>query len=80
MLPLVSEDLGSRQESIGAIFMAATIIVPQLIVAVAGPWVGHYAEQWCRKPILLIGFGLEPIRSALLGISQSPFFIMEAQT
>jgi len=80
MLPLVSEGLGSRRESLGAIFMAGTIIIPQLIVAVAAPWVGHYAEQWGRKPILLIGFGFEPIRGALFAISQSLFFVMAAQT
>ena len=80
MLPLGSEGLGSRRGRLGAIFMAGTIIIPQLIVAVAAPWVGHYAEQWGRKPILLIGFGLEPIRGALFAISQSPFFVMAAQT
>jgi hypothetical protein len=33
MLPLVSEDLGSRKESLAAILMATIIIVPQVIVA-----------------------------------------------
>ena len=79
MLPLVSEDLGSGRQSLAAILMAGTIIVPQVIVAVTAPWVGHYAEQWGRNPILLIGFTLEPIRGVLLAMSQSPVFIMAAQ-
>ena len=37
-----------------ALVMAAIIVVPQIIVAVAAPWVGHYAEQWGRRPVLLI--------------------------
>lgn len=79
MLPLVSEDLGSRRESLSVIFMAGTIILPQIIVAVLAPWVGHYAEEWGRKPILLIGFGLEPVRGALFAISQSLFSLLIAQ-
>ena len=80
MLPLVSEGLGSRRGRLGAIFMAGTIIIPQLIVAVAAPWVGHYAEQWGRKPILLMGYTLEPMRGVLLAMGQAPIFIMAAQT
>jgi hypothetical protein len=38
---LVSEDLGSRQESLGALLMAGTIVVPQFIVAIAAPWVAR---------------------------------------
>ena len=80
MLPLVSEDLGSQRQSLAAILMAGTIIVPQVIVAVMAPWVGHYAEQWGRKPILLMGFTLEPMRGVLLAMGQAPIFIMAAQT
>src|SRR6516164_3333682 len=77
MLPLVSEIWQPPREP-RAFLMAGTIAVPQFIVAIAAPCVGHYAEHWGRKAILLIGFGLAPIRDAAFAISQSPFFLMTA--
>jgi len=78
MLPLVSEIWQPPREP-RAFLMAGTIAVPQFIVAIAAPCVGHYAEHWGRKAILLIGFGLAPIRDAAFAISQSPFSLMTAQ-
>lgn len=52
------------------------IVVPQIVVAILAPWVGHYAEIWGRKPLLLIGFGVEPIRGVLIMLApNSPFLI-----
>ncbi|HJU15297.1 MAG TPA: MFS transporter [Stellaceae bacterium] len=79
MLPLVSERLGSGQGGFAALYMAATIIVPQVIVGFAAPWVGHYAEEWGRKPLLLIGLAVEPIRGVLFAFSIAFGSIMAAQ-
>jgi predicted MFS family arabinose efflux permease len=79
MLPLVSENLGSGREGLAALIMAAIIVVPQIIVAVAAPWVSHYAEQWGRKPVLLIGFGLEPLRGVLFALSASWYSMIAVQ-
>jgi predicted MFS family arabinose efflux permease len=46
---------------------------------VAAPWVGHCAEQWGRKPVLLIGFGLEPLRGVLFALSASWYSIVAIQ-
>jgi predicted MFS family arabinose efflux permease len=79
MLPLVSENLGSGRERHAALVMAAIIVVPQIIVAVVAPWIGHYAELWGRKPVLLIGFGLEPLRGILFALSASWYSIIAVQ-
>jgi len=79
MLPLVSEHLGSGRERDAALVMAAVIVVPQIIVAFVAPWVGHYAEQWGRKPMLLIGFGLEPLRGVLFALSANWYSIIAVQ-
>src|SRR5262249_51646936 len=34
--------------------------------AVLSPWVGYYSERFGRKPLLLIGFGVEALRGLLL--------------
>jgi predicted MFS family arabinose efflux permease len=79
MGPLVSEYLGSEKGGFSALVIAAMIIVPQVIVAVAAPWVGHYAEEWGRKPILLIGLALEPIRGILFAIGIAFWSLAAAQ-
>ena len=79
MLPLVTENLGSGREGHAALIVAAIIAVPQIIVAVAAPWVGHHAEEWGRKPVLLIGFGLEPLRGVLFALSASWYSLIAVQ-
>lgn len=79
MAPLISEHLGSEKGGFGALVMAAMIVVPQVIVAFAAPWVGHYAEEWGRKPVLLIGFALEPLRGILFAISTALWSLGAAQ-
>jgi MFS family permease len=79
MLLLVSENLGSGREGHAALIVAAIIVVPQIVVSVAAPWVGHYAEEWGRKPVLLIGFGLEPLRGVLFALSASWYSLMAVQ-
>ena len=65
--------------ALAGLVMAAIIVVPQIIVAVAAPWVGHYAEQWGRKPMLLARFGLEPLRGVLFALGASWYSIIAVQ-
>lgn len=65
--------------ALAGLVMAAIIVVPQIIVAVAAPWVGHYAEQWGRKPMLLVRFGLEPLRGVLFALGASWYSIIAVQ-
>jgi MFS family permease len=45
------------------------IVVPQIVVALLSPWVGYHSDKWGRKPLLLLGFGLEIIRALLFAFS-----------
>ena len=77
VLPLVGERLATTIHDRPAIWMSGLIIVPQLIVAVLAPWVGFHSEKRGRRPLLLIGFGLEPVRAGLLAMTASyPMLIM----
>ena len=66
MLPLIGEKVAVEMHANAAIWMSVLIIVPQVVVAVLAPWVGFHAEKRGRRPLLLIGFGIEPIRALLL--------------
>jgi MFS family permease len=48
------------------------IVLPQIIVALMAPWVGRQAENWGRRPLLLIGFGALPVRALLFSLVADP--------
>jgi MFS family permease len=71
MLPLIGENLARTQTTGSSLWMSGLIIVPQIVVAIFAPWVGYHSEKRGRKPLLLIGFALEPARAALLAFSNN---------
>jgi len=79
MLPLVGGALTMRSSEWATVLIAACIVVPQVVVAFASPWVGSYAEHWGRRPLLLIGFAALPIRGVLLAVVSDPSVLVAVQ-
>jgi hypothetical protein len=50
-----------------------------LVVAVLAPWVGYHSETRGRRPLLLLGFAMEPLRAALLAVSTAYPVLVVAQ-
>jgi MFS family permease len=46
-------------------FMSACVVTTQMTVAFISPWSGRKAGTWGRKPLLLIAFGVLPVRAIL---------------
>ncbi len=77
MLPLIGENLAVAKFAGSSLWMSGLIIVPQVVVAALAPWVGYHSEKRGRKPLLLIGFALAPIRAALLAFTSAyPFLVV----
>jgi predicted MFS family arabinose efflux permease len=79
MLPVVGAALVHNGESRSSLIIAALIILPQLVVALLAPWVGQQARRWGRRPLLLIGFGVLPIRALLFALTADPLFLVGLQ-
>ena len=79
MLPLIGEDLARTQATGSSIWMSGLIIIPQIVVAILAPWVGYHSEKRGRRPLLLIGFAVEPLRAALLAFSHDYAFLVIGQ-
>jgi predicted MFS family arabinose efflux permease len=79
MLPLIGENLATTMPSRTPLWMSGLIIIPQVVVALLAPWVGYHSERKGRKPLLLIGFGVEIARAALLAFSSGYGFLVAAQ-
>jgi MFS transporter len=79
MLPVVGQDLAQGETKYASLLMAGLIVVPQIVVAVLSPWVGFHSEKWGRKPLLLLGFGLEISQALLFAFSGNVPILLFAQ-
>lgn len=65
ILPLLGEMLAKGQGRSSMMFMSACVVTTQLVIALIAAWSGRKAGSWGRKPLLLIAFGVLPIRAVL---------------
>jgi MFS family permease len=65
MLPLLAERLAKGHVRNSMLFMGACVVTTQLVVTLVSSWSGRRAKTWGRKPLLLIAFGVLPIRGVL---------------
>ena len=79
MLPLAGESLIYQGESRSSLIVSALIVLPQIVVAAMAPWVGRQANNWGRRPLLLIGLGALPIRALLFALIPEPQALLAFQ-
>jgi MFS family permease len=79
MLPLMSSVVTMRSRDWATVLVAACIVVPQLGVAAISPWVGRRAQEWGRRPLLLMGFGALLLRGLLFATLPNPYLLVAAQ-
>ena len=71
MLPELGEMLSKDHLKAAAPFMSACIIVTQFVIAISAAWIGRRAATKGRKALLLLGFGVLPIRGVLYTLTNS---------
>jgi len=79
MLPLIGERLVHTEGRWSSLVVSALIVGPQIIVALLAPWVGRTANSWGRRPLLLIGLGVLPIRSTFFALTPDPALLVVVQ-
>jgi len=79
MLPIVGQNLAEHHNEPATVLMAGLIVVPQLVVGLLSPWVGHHSERFGRKPLLLLGFGLEIVRALLFAFFTDYWILVISQ-
>jgi MFS family permease len=80
ILPLIGETLAHAAARWSSPIVSALIVVPQVIVALLAPWVGRAANNWGRRPLLLIGLGVVPIRAGVFAFTADPALLVLFQT
>lgn len=76
LLPLASTAVTSQAGTSASLIIAACIVLPQVIVALISPTVGRLADVHGRRPLLLLGFSMLPLRGILLATTTDPVLVV----
>ncbi|WP_366869463.1 MFS transporter [Achromobacter mucicolens] len=79
MLPLVGQKLALANPALATPLTAVCIVAAQFVMIPAAMAVGRYADQWGRKPLLLIGFLILPLRGVLYTFSDDTAWLVGVQ-
>lgn len=79
MLPLVAGAAAISENRWATALVAACMVVPQAVVAVACPQVGRWAQSWGRRPLLLGCFAALTLRGLLFALTADPFAVVAIQ-
>jgi MFS family permease len=79
MLPLLGEMLAKGHGRTSMMFMSACVVTTQLVITLIAAWSGRKAGSWGRKPLLLIAFGVLPIRAVLYTLTSNTVALVAIQ-
>ena len=79
LLPLVGQRLAHSHPSLATAMMSSCIVAAQLIMLPVALFVGRTADRLGRKPILLLGFAVLPVRAVLYTLSDSAPWLIAVQ-
>jgi MFS family permease len=79
MLPLLGEMLAKGQGRSSMMFMSACVVTTQFVMTIIAAWSGRKAGSWGRKPLLLIAFGVLPVRAVLYTLTSNAVALVAIQ-
>jgi len=79
MLPLLGELLAKGRGRSSMLFMSACVMTTQLVITFLASWSGRKAGAWGRKPLLLIAFGVLPLRAVLHTLTSNSILLVAIQ-
>jgi MFS family permease len=79
MLPLLGEMLAKGRGRSSMMFMSACVVTTQFTITLIAAWAGRTAGTWGRKPLLLLGFGVLPVRGILYTLTNNMYLLVGIQ-
>lgn len=79
LLPLVGQKLALANKELATAMMSSCIIAAQLVMLPIALLAGRKADKWGRKPVLLIGFAILPVRALLYTLSNDSTWLIIVQ-
>jgi MFS family permease len=78
LLMLISGTLTARGSN-PSLLIGACIVLPQIIVALASPAVGRFADRYGRRLVLIIGFLMLPLRALVFSTTSNSALVIGVQ-
>jgi MFS family permease len=79
MLQLLGEMLAKGHGRSSMMFMSACVVTTQFVITLIAAWSGRKAGSWGRKPLLLIAFGVLPVRAVLYTLTSNTVALVAIQ-
>jgi hypothetical protein len=79
VMPLASGRLGREHHEQSALVTASLVAVPEVVSAFIAQWIARRADDWGRKPLLVAGFCVLPLRAALFALAPDPWYLVGVQ-
>jgi hypothetical protein len=79
LLPLVGQKLALANKALATAMMSSCIVAAQLAMLPIALFAGQKAVQWGRKPVLLVGFAILPVRAMLYTFSNDSGWLIAVQ-
>jgi MFS family permease len=79
ILTLAAAGLAASSPRLASLLVPAAVVVPQALVALLSPWVGRAAQRWGRRPLLLLGLSMVPLRALLFALGLPPLAMVGLQ-
>lgn len=79
MLPLLGEQLAKGRGRSSMLFMSACVVTTQIVITLIASSAGRKAGTLGRKPLLLIAFGVLPIRGVLYTLTSNTVLLVTIQ-
>lgn len=79
VMPLASGRLGHEQHDQSVLVTALLVAVPEVVAALIAAWIACRADDWGRKPLLVAGFCILPLRIALFAVTPDAWYLVGVQ-
>lgn len=79
LMPIATNEWSAQLGAHSNLLVAVAVMLHQGLSASISPWFGRMAEQVGRRRILLIGFGVLPLRALCFAATGNPYLEMLAQ-
>ena len=78
LLMLISGTLTAKGSN-PSLLIGACIVLPQIVVAMASPAVGRFADRYGRRWVLIAGFAMLPLRALVFSTTANSTLVIAAQ-
>ncbi|MEM9731019.1 MAG: MFS transporter [Myxococcota bacterium] len=79
MLPLAGQNIAKNHQELATVYMSVCVIVAQIVMIGVAALIGARSERWGRKPFLLLGFGVLPLRGLWFSQVENPYLVILGQ-